>query len=79
MPGVVAHTLIVEKRATFLAVPDLERPSNQTPWPGVWVAGDWTDTGYPAVLEGAVRSGLDAATAMHQGASESGKGAYSRM
>lgn len=65
MPAVLQHALIVEKRATFLAVPDLRRPGNRTPWPGVWVAGDWTDTGYPAVLEGAVRSGRDAARAMH--------------
>lgn len=65
MPAVRRHALIVEKRATFLAVPGLERPGNRTPWPGVWVAGDWTDTGYPAVLEGAVRSGRDAALAIH--------------
>lgn len=61
MPAVTRDALIVEKRATFLAVPGLKRPGNRTPWPGVWVAGDWTDTGYPAVLEGAVRSGRDAA------------------
>lgn len=65
MPGVLRHALIAEKRATFMAVPGLKRPGNRTPWPGVWVAGDWTDTGYPAVLEGAVRSGRDAALAMH--------------
>lgn len=64
LPEVRRHALIVEKRATFLAVPGLKRPGNRTPWPGVWVAGDWTDTGYPAVLEGAVRSGRDAVLAM---------------
>lgn len=64
VPAVLRHALIVEKRATFLAVPGLKRPGNGTPWPGVWVAGDWTDTGYPAVLEGAVRSGRAAALAM---------------
>ncbi|HUG59801.1 MAG TPA: hydroxysqualene dehydroxylase HpnE [Candidimonas sp.] len=61
MPRVVGHEMIIEKRATFAAVPGLMRPSNRTPWPRVWVAGDWTDTDYPAVLEGAVRSGRDAA------------------
>lgn len=66
MPPAVNHALIVEKRATFLAVPGLKRPGNRTPWPGVWVAGDWTDTGYPAVLEGAVRSGRDAVLAFHE-------------
>lgn len=52
---------IREKRATFAALPSLERPDNGTPWRRLTVAGDWTDTGYPAVLEGAVRSGLAAA------------------
>lgn len=61
MPAVKYQRLIVEKRATFDAVPALTRPSNRSPWPRIALAGDWTDTGYPAVLEGAVRSGLDAA------------------
>lgn len=64
MPAVTAHTTIAEKRATFAATPGLIRPSVTTPWPGVWLAGDWTDTGYPAVLEGAVRSGHKAACAL---------------
>lgn len=64
LPEIRRHALIVEKRATFLAVPGLKRPGNRTPWPGIWVAGDWTDTGYPAVLEGAVRSGRNAVEAM---------------
>lgn len=57
MPEVIGHSLIIEKRATFRARTDLTRPSNTTPWPNIWLAGDWTDTGYPGVLEGAVRSG----------------------
>ncbi|NYT63113.1 FAD-dependent oxidoreductase [Alcaligenaceae bacterium] len=61
MPEVVKHELIIEKRATFAATPSLQRPPNRSPWPRVWVAGDWTDTGYPAVLEAAVRSGKAAA------------------
>ncbi len=65
MPKVRNHEVIIEKRATFAAVPGLKRPPNQTPWPRVWVAGDWTDTGYPAVLEGAVRSGKQAAQAIY--------------
>jgi len=65
MPAVARHVLIAEKRATFRAVPGLKRPGNRTPWPRVWVAGDWTDTGYPAVLEGAVRSGRDAVRLLH--------------
>lgn len=66
MPAVVGHELIAEKRATFAAIPGLARPGNATPWPRVWLAGDWTDTGYPAVLEGAVRSGQDAARHVHR-------------
>ena len=66
MPRVLDHELIIEKRATFAAVRRLNRPSNSTPWTRVWVAGDWTDTGYPAVLEGALRSGKDAAHAVYR-------------
>jgi squalene-associated FAD-dependent desaturase len=66
MPAVRAHRLIVEKRATFAAVPGLQRPSNQSPWPRLSLAGDWTDTGYPAVLEGAVRSGKQAAKTLSE-------------
>ncbi|MDN5843812.1 MAG: hydroxysqualene dehydroxylase HpnE, partial [Alcaligenaceae bacterium] len=54
MPDVLAQTVIREKRATFSAVPGLQRPGALTPWPNIVLAGDWTDTGYPAVLEGAV-------------------------
>lgn len=62
-PGMILDAkCIQEKRATFAAVPGLKRPENTTTWPHVLVAGDWTNTGYPAVLEGAVRSGLKAAT-----------------
>lgn len=61
LPRVTGHELITEKRATFAAVPGLQRPVNTTPWPRVWTAGDWTDTDYPGVLEGAVRSGFAAA------------------
>lgn len=61
LPNVVHHRLIVEKRATFDACVGLQRPSTETLWSRLVLAGDWTDTGYPAVLEGAVRSGLAAA------------------
>ena len=61
MPEVISHRLIVEKRATFSAIPGLARPKNETHWPRLTLAGDWTDTDYPAVLEGAVQSGQRAA------------------
>jgi squalene-associated FAD-dependent desaturase len=61
LPAVRQAELLVDKRATFLAAPGLRRPANATPWPTLALAGDWTDTGYPGVLEGAVRSGRRAA------------------
>lgn len=61
LPAIRKHLLITEKRATFDAVPGLQRPGTTSPWRGLVLAGDWTDTAYPAVLEGAVRSGLRAA------------------
>ncbi|CAM4059251.1 hydroxysqualene dehydroxylase HpnE [Kerstersia similis] len=60
-PDTCARALIVEKRATFAARPGLFRPGATSPWPRLYLAGDWTDTGYPGVLEGAVRSGQEAA------------------
>jgi predicted NAD/FAD-binding protein len=69
LPRITAHDLIIEKRATFAAVPMLQRPANTTPWPRIWTAGDLTDTAYPGVLEGAVRSGLAAADNLMQAVS----------
>lgn len=58
---VLAARCYQEKRATFAALPDLVRPRCETPNPRIALAGDWTDTGYPAVIEGAVISGIKAA------------------
>jgi len=58
------HTLVVKEGAATLAPePALQplRPGAVTPIPGVWLAGDWTDTGLPATLEGAAQSGHVAA------------------
>jgi predicted NAD/FAD-dependent oxidoreductase len=51
---------IVEKRATFACLPGLARPGAQLA-PGLLACGDYIDGPYPATLEGAVRSGLQAA------------------
>ena len=54
-------TLVIrEKRAAFASVVDIEskRPGHQTPVNGLWLAGDYTATGLPGTLEGAVRSGM---------------------
>ena len=52
-----------EKRATFLCTPELQRPAPQV-LPGLWAAGDYVEGPYPATLEGAIRSGMAAATAI---------------
>jgi hydroxysqualene dehydroxylase len=51
---------LTEKRATFRCTPALARPANLIA-PGLFAAGDYVDGPYPASLEGAVRSGLEAA------------------
>ena len=55
--------LIREKRATFTATPaqHRRRPRSTTYLPNLVLAGDWTDTGLPATIEGAIRSGFAAA------------------
>jgi squalene-associated FAD-dependent desaturase len=59
-------TVIKEAAATFSPHPgvDLLRPKQETPVAGLYLAGDWTDTGWPATMEGAVRSGYLAAEAL---------------
>ena len=63
-------TVIKELNATFSPTPRIDsfRPSQQTGWPGVFLAGDWTATGWPATMEGAVRSGYLAAEALSKSA-----------
>lgn len=54
------HAVVIrEKRATFSCTPDAERirPSHQTSLPNLFLAGDWTGTGLPATIEGAIVSG----------------------
>jgi len=55
--------IVKEKRATFAATPvqDAKRPGARTGWPNLFLAGDWTQTGLPATIEGALRSGETAA------------------
>ena len=58
--------VLKEARATFSVVPGLDRfrPSQATNWPGLFLAGDWTQTEWPSTMEGAVRSGRLAAGAV---------------
>ena len=53
--------VIAEKRATFTCSPELRRPSNVTALPGLLIAGDYTESPYPATIEAAVRSGTQCA------------------
>lgn len=72
---VIKQTVIKEVHATYSAKPqsDRYRPPAQTGWPRVYLAGDWTATGWPATMEGAVRSGYKAAEALAQAAGRPGK------
>jgi predicted NAD/FAD-dependent oxidoreductase len=64
MSGVrIERSLVLrEPEATFASRPQLEalRPKATTPIAGLFLAGDWTATGLPATIEGAVRSGFEA-------------------
>lgn len=70
-PAAAAATLlrarvVTEHSATFSAVPGVDRwrPGQASPLPNLSLAGDWTATGWPATMEGAVRSGYLAAEAI---------------
>jgi uncharacterized protein with NAD-binding domain and iron-sulfur cluster len=73
----VKATVIKEVHATYAPLPgvDAYRPHAVSPWPRVFLAGDWTATGWPATMEGAVRSGYLAAEAVAR-AGGLGRGTY---
>jgi squalene-associated FAD-dependent desaturase len=60
------YRVVREKRATFAATPAqlARRPKTRTTGRNLVLAGDWTDTGLPATIEGAIRSGEAAALAI---------------
>ena len=60
--------IVKERRATFRATPaqEMRRPATATAWANLHLAGDYVDTGLPATIEGAIRSGFAAATRVHQ-------------
>ena len=62
-PDLPPWQIVRERRATFAATveQDRRRPGPQTAWRNLLLAGDWTNTGLPATIEGAVRSGNRAA------------------
>jgi len=68
--SLLKSTVIKEVHATYSPRPgvDLYRPKPETGWPRVFLAGDWIATGWPATMEGAVRSGFLAAEALARAA-----------
>ncbi len=68
--NLMKSTVIKEVHATYSPRPgiDVYRPAQSTAWPRVFLAGDWTATGWPATMEGAVRSGYLAAEALSSAA-----------
>jgi squalene-associated FAD-dependent desaturase len=59
--------VIAEKRATISCTPGVKRPDTATQFPGIFLAGDYTDPEYPPTLEAAVRSGVRAAMMASKG------------
>jgi zeta-carotene desaturase len=71
----VKSHVVKEQRATFSAAPETEqlRPGTEAAIPHLFMAGDWTRTGWPATMEGAVRSGYLAAEGVLKKAGSSQK------
>ena len=63
---IVRSLVLRDPHATYSCTPEAEalRPDSRTPFAGLTLAGDWTATGLPATIEGAVRSGANAALAV---------------
>ncbi|MGI8841766.1 MAG: hydroxysqualene dehydroxylase HpnE [Caulobacteraceae bacterium] len=65
-PDLPPWQIVKERRATFAATADqaVRRPGAATPYENLFLAGDWTATGLPATIEGAIRSGMTAVKQM---------------
>jgi len=64
LPAPADHYTLMEKHATIVPSPGLERPAADTGIAGVWLAGDAAQSPYPSTIEGSVRSGVRAARAI---------------
>jgi zeta-carotene desaturase len=64
----VKATVVKEMNAGYSALPgsDSYRPEARSPWPRIYLAGDWIATGWPATMESAVRSGYKTAELIAQ-------------
>jgi hypothetical protein len=67
-PKLPPWQIVRERRATFAALPEqnAKRPGAATQWENLVLAGDWTATGLPATIEGAIRSGNTAADLLNR-------------
>ncbi|HYB50874.1 MAG TPA: hydroxysqualene dehydroxylase HpnE [Burkholderiaceae bacterium] len=72
LPRPLAHFAIVEKHATLVPAPDLQRPEAALPAPGLFLAADAAQSPYPSTIEGSVRSGLRAAQELANSMRQSG-------
>ena len=65
-PNLLHWSVVKQRQATIRCLPGVEdlRPPSATPIPNLFLAGDWTKTGWPSTLEGAARSGFNAAQAV---------------
>jgi squalene-associated FAD-dependent desaturase len=70
-----AWRIVKERQATFAQTPSqvARRPAAAGSLDNLWLAGDWTDTGLPATIEGAIRSGVTAATLVLAASAASGR------
>ena len=64
LPAPLAATMLIEKHATIVPAPGLQRPPARLSAPGLYLAGDSAASPYPSTLEGSVRAGLAAADAV---------------
>ncbi len=72
--------VVTERAATFSPVPGVDRwrPNQTSPIGNLFLAGDWTATGWPGTMEGAVRSGYLAAEALMERIGSKEKAPFSR-
>ncbi|HYA66520.1 MAG TPA: hydroxysqualene dehydroxylase HpnE [Burkholderiaceae bacterium] len=71
LPSPREHFTIIEKHATLIPSPDLQRPGSALPVAGLFLAGDAAKSPYPSTIEGSVRSGIEAARQLTRDAQQS--------